>query len=271
MADTEAPDSVGGTAPAPRRGALNLMTIIASAVAVLALAICGILFMQLSKAQGALKHAALPEGLKGGEAAAGEGAETAPAMMSEPQEVTYELGDFTANTKDGKFVKLSLALAIKSFYLQDDWDNYQLELEQYNEQRKHYFDFQREQAQGAKGKTKANLEEEAPTAEGVLQADYRPAGMQVIPAEEHKKEEPPALPEKEPVRPLTRLELALKDDDSKVRSIVNNEINDISASELISPEGKAQFKKKVIDAFTAEFDSTLGTVEDIYFKNIVTT
>ena len=274
MAEDQSPAGTeagqGGVVGGPRRGALNLLTIIAMGVAVLALALCAVLFMQLSKAQGALKHAALPEGLKeGGEGADGEKKDT-PAVMGDPKEVTYELGDFTANSKDGKFVKLNLALKLKSFYLQADWDNYQMQLEQYNQQRQQYFDYQKKQSSGA---SKASWTRQPDASAGVMTlASYRPGGsMIVVPAAEGKKEAPPTLPDKEPIRPLTRLEQEMKDDEAHVRSIINEEINSLDAASLISPAGKAEFKKNVMDALNGAFDTTKGTVEDIYFRDMVTT
>jgi len=230
-----------------------------------------VLFMQLNKARGALKHAALPEGLKDGADAAATQKDV-PAVMGEPQEVTYDLGDFTTNAKDGKFVKMNIALAIKSFYLQDDWDDYQTQLDQYNKQRQDYFDFQKKQASGAK---KAGLPGLAvPQGVRITQASFQPGqvGVQTIPvAEEGKKDVAPTLPDKSPDRPLTRLEQALKESDAKVRNIINTEINNHNATDLIGPDGKADFKKKVIDTLNGTFDSSLGSVEDVYFKELVTT
>jgi flagellar basal body-associated protein FliL len=279
MADKPAPEApeagAGAAAPAPRRGALNLLTIIARGVAVLALALSAVLFMQLSKAQGALKHAALPAGLKDDSGATDDQSKQGtPALMSEPQEVTYELGDFTANSADGKFVKMNLALKVKSFYQQDDWDNYQFQLDQYNKQRQDYFDYQKKQSSGD-GKSKADLEpQRAPAAAGVTLAGYARGGPPTgaIPAaEEGKKEEAPTMPDKAPDRPLTRLEQAFKDSDAQVRSIIIGQINSHNAADLISEQGKADFKKKVMDALNAAFDSTLGSVEDMYFRDLVTT
>jgi flagellar basal body-associated protein FliL len=261
---------LGAAKGGARSGAVNLITIIVGAVAVLAIAFGAFMFMQANAAKHKLAQAEMPDGLKE-EADPHAEQHGEEGVSADPMEAVYELGDFTANSADGKFVKMKLALVVKSFYRLDDWSNYQLEMDQYNDQRQAYYDFMKSTVEGEeKGKKKKEGGHAAlppATQVAILLSGSTP----VAASEGGKAPEPPALPEAPPVRPLTRLEAKFKEDDARVRNIIITEINAHSAADMISTEGKADFKKKVMDNLNSSFDRAYGEVVDIYFRELVTT
>lgn len=247
-----------------RPGSGSILVIIIGVIAVIGLAGSGLLFMQLNSAKQKLAEAAVPEGLKDGAPAhdSDHGSDDSP----EPSEAVYELGEFTANSADGKFVKMNLALVVKSFYPRDDWENYKIQLDKYEQQRQEYFEYQRGGSEAAGKDGHAGLPPSTYVA--ILLSGASPAHAAAPPK---KEPEPPSMPAAPPARPLTRLESKVRENDARVRNIVITEINAHSAAELISTEGKADFKAKVMEALNSSFDRAYGEVVDIYFRDLVTT
>lgn len=267
MSDAPGSTEAGlGAKGGARSGAISILTIVIAAVALLGLGAAGFMFMQLSAAKKQLASADMPEGLKEGEHAEEGHSDHGSDDSPEPQQVVYELGDFTANSADGKFVKMNLALVVKSFYPRDDWENYEIQLEKYEQQRQEYFEFERGGPADPKAKD-AHASLQPATYLAILLTGASPA----VASAPKKEPEPPTMPAAPPVRPLSRLESKIKENDAQVRNIIITEINTHTAADMISVEGKADFKKKVMDALNGSFDRAYGEVVDIYFRDLVTT
>ncbi|MCC7476934.1 flagellar basal body-associated FliL family protein [bacterium] len=285
----------------PRRGGAPLMLIIAGAVAVLALAAAGFLFMQMQgmKKKLALEGGPQPRGL---EPAAEEEHSSSEDVMEETAHVTYELGKFTANTADGRHATMTIALSLESFYSSEDWATYEGMMEAYEHQLDFYNQYQRGEVDESgkpkkKGKDKgghASLpgeeegDGEADPGPATVLAAYRPGGPDsgaggavehshpgvpagTIPASggHGKKAEPPKLPEEVPL-PKTIFAKQLDEKTVEVRDLVIDEINRRSAGELSSPEGKAAFKEALIEGIGTLIDAHYGKVLEVYLPEIVT-
>ncbi|MCH7471749.1 flagellar basal body-associated FliL family protein [bacterium] len=243
----------------PAKPALNLGAAIpmaATVFAIAALGASGFLFLKVSQLGEELKgkqDAELPRGLEDGDHEGG-----AHPGKSEPQDVIYELGAFTANTADGSHAKLDISLAIESYYTLDEWDAYQNQLAQYEVDRKFYLDYQA-------GKVDVHGEplegNHARGRSGLILAQHG------APAKTVEPPEMPAMPE----RPLTQMELELDDRYVVVRDLIIEQINLHSASELTSAEGRESFKTAVIEALNALIDDKYGEIKDLFFKELVTT
>jgi flagellar basal body-associated protein FliL len=55
----------------------------------------------------------------------------------------------------------------------------------------------------------------------------------------------------------------------KLRDYIINEFNAMTSAELTSLEGKAKFKKDIIDYINKEFAGTAGRVVDMYFEELI--
>ena len=260
--------------PAGGGGGGNAATIIGWALALAALVAVFLLFKQVSALKQAIGEAEGPTP-RGAQEAGAEGATEAVSIddwQAEAQEVVYELGKFTANTADGQHAQMEIALCVESYYRQQEWEAYSAQMMQYEELMKAYLEQQSgKHEEGKKGKTEdAGLAPpDASEQQGVINASY----PQVVPAQHGKKAEEvkPLEPPVEPIRPLTRMEREIMKQEAKIRDTIIEQINLKSAAELTSAEGRVMFKKAMIDALNNALPRHVGTVIDIYFRDLVTT
>lgn len=289
MAEKEDVDVEGGAKPrrapkAPRAprpaGAGSGMSpalIVPWIIALAALALCGYMFMQLSGINAKLKHdtGPLPKGSPEAQAAAAEEeqpVENVHDWIAGAKDVDYQLEPFTANTADGRVAKLSIVLRLESSYRQDEWEAYTSQMQAYEEERELYFGIMSGKIDPVTKKPVKKKKGEHAQAAGRFILAAAP-GAVVVPASgggEAAPAEPPQMPQ-EPVRPLTVMEQALKQQDSQVRDAIYTQINSHSAAELTSVEGRAAFKQAVIEAINGVIDRQYGSVKDLFFKELVTT
>jgi hypothetical protein len=236
-------------------------------IALAALGMCGYLFMQMNAISNKLKTDTGPKPKGSPEAqaeqkdGAAEGGQSVEDWTLDAATVDFDLGPFTANTADaGHFAKMNIWAHIESYYERDVWDAYQADMESYKVALKQYYDFKAGKVDATGKEIKKKKGEQA-----MLNGRF------ILAAEGgEKKAEPPKQPE-EPARPLTVMEEQLKEHEAEVRDAINAQINNHSAADLTSLEGRDLFKKAVIDAINQKIDSHYGTVKDVYFKDLVTT
>lgn len=249
----------GGARPAKARAALPLPLIAGGAVALLGLGAAGFMFMQLQKAKSAPEEEVQPRGV-------GEHAEAATVgEVSEAEEVVYELGEFTANTADGKYTKMHISLKIESYYSGLEWAAYEHQLELYEEQLKAYLESLSgaPAEEGAKGGHARALSTR-------LLALLTLAGSAQASAAAKEEAAAPTRPEK-PARPLTLAEQKLAEHEPEIRDLVIEQINTHTAAQLTSAEGREEFKQALIKALNELLDPRDGQVLEVYFSELVTT
>lgn len=247
----------GGAKPAKAKPALPMPLIAGAAVALLGLGAAGFMFMQMQKAKAAPEEEVQPRGV-------GEHAEAeSVGEVSEAEEVVYDLGEFTANTADGKYTKMHVSLKIESYYSGLEWAAYEHQLEAYEAQLKAYL----ESMSGAPAEEGKGGHALAPATRllAALSAS-RPALASAQP----KEEAAPTRPEK-PGRPLTLAEHKLDEHMPEIRDLVIEQINIHTAAQLTSAEGRKEFKDSLIQKFNDMLDPRDGQVLDVYFSELVTT
>jgi len=281
MADVERDDAEGQPPAKPARakrslpkpssggGGSSIATILGWAIALAALVAVFLLFKQV----GALKQSVAeaqgptPRGVAGGKGAATTEPANVDDWQADAQQVTYELGKFTANTADGRHAQMEIALLLESYYRQEEWDAYSAQMTQYEEKMKAYLQQQIGPVE-EEGKKKKKKAAEAAYRSGVIVASYAPV---TLAAEGEAAPAPAAEPPTKPERPLTRMEVELQNEDAKVRDIVIKQINLHTATELTSEQGREAFKKAILDQLNTALPQHVGTVLDLFFRALVTT
>jgi len=240
---------------------LNPVALVAAVVAIAALGLSGFMFMQVNKLKSQMvSDGPLPEGVidgEGGSGGHGAGADGIDYSV-EKAEVLYALEKITTRTSDGKFAVLDMTLVIESKYQKEDWDLYMAMMENYGHDLQFYNDFQA-------GKID-------PTTGEYLEDDH--AALPIGPMHAAHSAGPTFEPPDEPVepsRPLTALEKDMARNDARVRDVINNTINSHESGDIIDPEKKKLFKQKMIDELNNAVTPDLGTVLDIYFKEVLVT
>ncbi|MBN2083218.1 hypothetical protein JW859_13550 [bacterium] len=255
----------------------NVGTIIAAVVAVAAIIMCVLLFMQMKNMQKQLGEAgiAVPAGLGGDQAMAAEGdgagdeghgnGEDPYDWQSDPKQgIIYELGDFTANTSDGKYAVMTLSLELTSGITAHDRQNYQVQTDFYNMQMENY-------TKALEEWRKKNKISRCPVPP-LRRAEDAPlvaAGMLLLQHGAPVETGPPEMPHP-PEEPRTILEQKLDENQPRIREMIVNEINSHSAAELTSPTGKVGFKTVVVDNINGMIDRHYGTVTDLIISDIIT-
>ncbi len=238
---------------------------ISAVVALAALGVAVFMFLQFQslKSKMLTDTGANPPGVpadaqaaEGGEQGAGA-SDAVQAVREEPEEIIYHLGEFTGNTSDGKFAKMDISLQIVSYYNAEDWQVYESQFEKYKEALKFWQDFEN----GKVDATGKPIGDHAALPTGPIPAAH---GGGEAAAEAPAKPEPPA-------KPLSRMERELQTQDALVRSVVIDQINSHTAPQLTSPAGKEEFKQALINAINKAVPQHVGTVEDVYFSQLVTT
>jgi hypothetical protein len=232
-------------------------------IALAALGLSGYLFLQLGALNKRLQGdtGPKPKGqteAEGGAAEAGGGAGVFD-WRAEPEAVDFEMGQFTANTSDGRAAKMDLWLRIESYYVEQEWEAYAKEKQRYEEALAQYY-----------GRISGTLDESGKPAKKKGSQAYVD-GRFILAAEGGEvKVEPLKMPE-EPQRPLTVLEQEIVRQRPMVKDVVIEQINIHTAAELTSAEGKTAFKKAIIDALSAAIDPHFGTIKGVFFTDLVTT
>ena len=245
---------------------LNPMTLVAGVIAIAAIGLSGYMFMQVGNMKKSLQEFSgdLPAGLGGEAGKEGEGEHGSSAgsfahIFSKNNNVTYELGEFTPNTADGKFAVLDITLVIESSYYQPDVDHYQDLFAIYE----HDLEYYNKWNSGKIDRFSGDELEEGDHA-------YIPSGA-INSAHGGPTELPAPDKPTEPVRPMTTLEQEIGKNDSKVRDKVINVVNSFNSTDIISPSGKAQFKQAIIDGLNSVLDPKFGKIVDLYFKKLMVT
>jgi flagellar basal body-associated protein FliL len=247
---------------------------VASIIAVAAVIMCVLLFTQLQALRQQLGEAGIekPAGL-GGPALAGEPGENAAGgenqydWQDDPRTgILYPLGEFTANTADGKYAKMELSLELSSgisshdrqMYQVQQW-NYEMQQEEYNKALEKWK--KQNKISGARpGKKLANSE-----------AHLTLAGFMLVEGGEGQAETgPPAMP-MPPAEPRTVLEQELDDLKPRVRELIIDKINASTAEDLTSAEGKEAFKQAVVDGINGVIKPYNGLVTGLIISNIIVT
>lgn len=244
---------------------LNPMTLVAGVIAIAAIGLSAFMFMQVNGMKQSLKEFSgdLPVGLGGeaGETGHGGSSATSAAIFNEKVNVTYELGEFTPNTADGKYAVLDITLVIESTYYRPDMEAYQTQYSVYEDELEYYEGWNSGEIDKFTGKWKDKKKgDQASIPSGAINAAHV----------EKKELEPPAKPTVPP-RPLTVLEQEIGKNDSKVRDNVINVVNSFDSKDIINPVGKAQFKQAIIDGLNSVMDIKYGRIVDLYFKKLMVT
>jgi len=276
MADVEVEGAQPESKPKrkPRKaggGGGGLAAVVASVIAVAAVIMCVLLFMQLQALRTQLGEAGIekPAGLGGTALAAenGEGGHSSAGTnqydwQDDPRTgIIYPLGEFTANTADGKYAKMELSLELSSGISSHDRQayevlkqNYEMQLEDYNEQL-------------AEWRKKNKISRYLPP--GAV--EFSQAGMILAqhgaPAE---AEGPPEMPTP-PAEPRTVLEQELDKLAPRIRELIIDKINASTAEELTSTEGKEAFKQAVVDGINGLIQPYNGMVTGLIISEKIVT
>lgn len=260
----------------PKSGGGVASTAIASVVAVAALIMCGLLFMQLQSLRKQLGEAGIekPAGLGGTALAAENGsggtgnAENQYDWQDDPRTgIMYPLGDFTANTADGKYAKMELSLELSSgisshdrqVYQVQQW-NYEMQLDEYNKALEQW----KKENKISSALTAPALADAAPRLElaGFLLAEGGGEGQ--------ADTGPPEMPSP-PAEPRTVLEQELDGLKPRIRELIIDKINAATAADLTSATGKSAFKDAVINGINGLIKPYNGLVTGLIISDIVVT
>jgi len=264
--------------PKPKGGGGGMATTVASVVAVAAIIMCVLLFMQLQSFRKQLGEAGIekPAGLGGSALAAENGEGAGPGAggtnhydwQDDPRTgIIYPLGEFTANTADGKYAKMALSLELSSGISSHDrqayqvlqW-SYEMELEKYNEALE-------------KWKKDNKISSAVPWLAPVppSQSQFVCAGLILLqhgaPAEAAG---PPEMPQP-PEEPRTVLEQELDELSPQIRELIIDKINAATADELTSAAGKDMFKQAVVDGINGLIQPYNGLVTGLIISEKIVT
>lgn len=275
MADVEANGAetkAKSKAGKPKAAAGGMGTIVASVIALAAMIMCVLLFLQLQALRKQLGEANVdtPAGLGGAAAAAenghgGEAGEDPYDWQADPiTDIVYPLGEFTANTADNKYAKMELSLILSSgisshareAHQVSVW-NYEMQLEEYNAKLAEW---------KKKNKISRAVPQPAPGAEQSAQTGLILA-QHGAPAADAGPPEMPHPPEE----PRTVLEIELDGLKPLIRELIIDKINSATFAELITPEGKDEFKAAVIDGVSSMVKPYNGRITGMIISNIILT
>jgi flagellar basal body-associated protein FliL len=277
MADFEVDNEVQESKPKKSKkakGGGNLGMIILGAVAVAAIVMSVVLFMQVSAlrqqvydagqpwndAEGGGQQAATNGESHGEETGDGHGVDPMMARAGDPIERTYPLGKFTANTSDGKVAVMDITLALRSYYNEEDLAMYNREMGIYEKKYEEY-----------NTKMQKWLKKEGYVSHPVYDSPYTlvPAALLAgAPAETGPPEEP-----HHPEEPQTIVETMLDSNSSQIKDLIIKHINTHSAASLVTIEGREEFKETIKSTINNQIieQSDLGTVTDVFFNELITT
>jgi flagellar basal body-associated protein FliL len=251
--------------PAKAKGGGSMGTVIASVIALAAVAMCVFLFMQLSSLKQQLDAGVpQPEGTANDDGHGGEAAVVTdePGVRGDQLVRYYPLGEFKANTADGKYATMDITLELASYYSRAEYDKYKLEMTLYDakfikylEDLQEYTEKQMKDLHGA-----------------VVSGDmYVRAGLAIAvhsaPAAPVEAPTPPPVP----MEPRTMLESLLDERTPFLRDNIITLINSHNAVDIVSPEGKEAFKQSILDSLNSKFlEDDVGTVKAVLFSDILT-
>lgn len=283
MADVDANDADVKEKPKPKKkvkaagggGGGGMGTIIASVVAVAAVIMCVVLFMQLQTLQKKLGEAGVetPAGLNGAAMAAESGhgdahGEDAYDWQADPiTDIIYPLGEFTANTADNKYAKMDLSLILSSGISSHAREahqvaiwTYEMQLEEYN---KALADWKKKNKISSAAPWRKPLRQDNPqlVRGGLILLMHGAA-----PAETG----PPEMPHP-PVEPRTVLENELDGLQPRIRELIIDKINASTSDELTTSDGKANLKTAVIDGITTMVKPYNGRITGMIISDIILT
>lgn len=254
---------VEGAVARPAKAGLPMPLIGAAVIALLGLGFGGFMFMQMNALKAKLE--AGPELQPRGTLPEGHGSVSEAGATAEAEEVLFDLGEFTGNTSDGRYVKMAISLGIESYYNSAEKAAYDHQLEVYDQQLQQFLDIQSGKL-GPDGKpAKDNKHALGPASRIVALA----SGAQLAYASEGAKEAAPVARPEKPARPHTLAEARLSEHMPEIRDLVVEQINGHSGAQLISAEGKREFKQAVIDALNELLDPRSGKVTDLFFSDLV--
>jgi len=255
----------------------NIGTIVAAVVALAAIIMCVLLFMQMQNMKKQLGEAGvtMPAGLGGDQAMAaeddGEGGEghgdghgeDPYDWQSDPKEgIIYELEPFTTNTADGGFALMQLALVLTSGVTGHDRQVYEVQMLNYEMLMDEYS----EKLEKWKKDNKLSLRPASP-ARQLDDAPLVAAGIMLMHGGAPAETGPPEMPHP-PEEPRTILEQKLDEKTLLVREMIGEAINTRSGTELLSKEGRVAFKTEIVDEINGMIDRHYGTVTDLIISDI---
>ncbi|MEZ5336986.1 MAG: flagellar basal body-associated FliL family protein [bacterium] len=303
MADNQAidVDEVQEGKPAKKKKAAGgggakppILVIVSLAVAVGAIAFSALLFLQLNGLKSRLEEGgtmAVPgeehgEGEMHADAEHGEHGEEGAGNYVVPAEgVLYELGDFTANTADNKFVKMGVILELESLYDRHEWEVYEAMMDKYDEGVTLYRNYQLgldehgNPKDGEKGghaalPPDAGADDALPVAEDAVEVvaavEDGNSGTEVVPAMHGAPKEapPPEMPEL-PAKPRSLMENMLMENDSRIRDMIIDEIARTLSEDFIRPSGKDLFKDNIRIKINDIIGEQYGRVTEVLLPSIV--
>lgn len=247
------------------KGGGNIGTVIASVIALAAVAMCVFLFMQLSTLKQQLDAGVpQPEGVASN---VGHGSEAAgvadePGVRGDQLIRYYPLGEFKANTADGKYATMDITLELASYYSRAEYEKYKMEMTLYDAKFIKYLEDLQEYTE----KQMEGLHGAAHTGDMFVRAGFVMA-VHGAPAAPEEAPTPPI----EPMEPRTMLESLLDERTPFLRDHIITLINSHNAADIISPEGKDTFKQSIIDSLNSSFhEEDVGTIKAVFIDVLTT-